>query len=143
MWKDVAYQPGEIKAVAYKEGKLIGESVLKTAGIPSQIKLIADRKTIKHGGDDLSYILIEACDKNGNPCPLADNLISFNVSGQGFIAGVGNGNPRSYEPFQSNQIKLFNGKAMLIIGSGNSKGKIDIVSNSKTIDKASISIIIE
>jgi beta-galactosidase len=59
--------------------------------------------------------LVEALDENGTLCPLADNLVSFKIEGPGEIAGVGNGNPLSYEPFQADYRKLFYGKAMLIL----------------------------
>ena len=32
MWKDVTYEPGEVKAVVYKDGAVIGEKTIKTAG---------------------------------------------------------------------------------------------------------------
>ena len=47
MWNDVTYQPGEFKAVAYKEGAVIGEEVVKTAGDPYQIRLTPDRSVIQ------------------------------------------------------------------------------------------------
>ncbi len=85
MWDDVPYQPGELKAVAYKEGAQIGEAIVKTAGDPYKIKLTPDRKTIEAGVMDLSYILVEAYDKDGNLCPLADNKIEFDILNNGKI----------------------------------------------------------
>ncbi|MCB0284418.1 MAG: DUF4982 domain-containing protein, partial [Calditrichaeota bacterium] len=126
MWKDVVYQPGELKAIAYKEGKVIGESTVQTAGKAHQLKLTADRNTINADGMDLSYILIEAIDKEGNLSPLADNKITIKLDGPGRIAGVGNGNPQSFNSFQSNQVNLFYGKAMLIIGSASQTGDVKI-----------------
>ena len=116
-WMDVAYQPGELKAVAYKDGKRLGEQVMRTAGAPAKIRLTPDHATLAAGGEDLSYILVEAVDQNGNLCPLADPSIQFKITGPAEIAGVGNGNPQSIEPFQANSVKLFYGKAMLIIRS--------------------------
>ena len=130
MWIDVTYEPGELKAVAYKEGEPIGENVLKTAGEPFLLRLTPDRSTISADGYDLSYISIEALDKDGIPCPLSDNLIDLKVTGPGTIAGVGNGNPQSYESFQANKIHLFYGKAMLIIRSESRKGNIEITATS-------------
>ena len=49
---------------------------------------------------------------------LADATVTLHIEGPAHIAGVGNGNPQSFEPFQSNQVDLFYGKAMLILGSG-------------------------
>jgi beta-galactosidase len=114
-WNDVVYEPGELKVVAYKAGKSIGEAVMRTAGAPAAIRLTPDRKELAATGEDLCYILVEAYDDNGTLCPLADNLVRFGVDGPAEIAGVGNGNPMSVEPFQADYRKLFNGKAMLIL----------------------------
>lgn len=141
MWFDVAYEPGELKAVAYKEGKVIGEAVVKTAGEPYSIKLTPDRSNIEATGNDLSYVLVEAYDKDGNLCPLADNMINFEIKGPGEIAGVGNGNPQSLEPFVANYRKLFYGKAMLIVKSVESApGKIEVTATSEKLKQAKISI---
>jgi len=140
MWKDVKYEPGEIKAVAYKEGRKIGEQVIKTSGDAYALKLTPDRKTIKADGRDLSYILIEAYDKNGNLCPLADNEIVISLQGAGKIAGTGNGNPQSFNPFQSNTLNLFYGKAMLIIQSVDTPGDISIGVSAKGLKEAEVII---
>jgi beta-galactosidase len=82
-----------------------------------QIRLTPDRRELAASGEDLSYILVEALDEEGTLCPLSDNLIQFKVDGPAEIAGVGNGNPLSFEPFQADTRKLFYGKAMLIVRS--------------------------
>lgn len=138
MWKDVSYQPGELKAVAYKEGNVIGEQVMRTAGAPFRIKLTPDRTTIKSNGIDLSYILVEAYDKNGVPCPLADNEITITLSGPGRIAGVGNGNPQSFDPFQTNKVRLFYGKAMVIVGTEYAKGEVKISASADGLTKETV-----
>jgi beta-galactosidase len=143
MWNDIAYEAGELKAVAFKEGVVIGENIMKTAGEPYEIRLTPDRKTISSGGMDLSYIVVEAYDRNGNPCPLADNQIDFSVKGPGMIAGVGNGNPQSLEPFQSDNIKLFYGKALLILRSDFKKGDVEVTATSKGLIKNTTVIQIE
>lgn len=51
MWLNVVYESGELKVVAYKEGKVIGEEVVKTAGEPYSIKLTHDRSNIEATGD--------------------------------------------------------------------------------------------
>jgi beta-galactosidase len=142
-WHDVKYIPGELKAVAYKEGVKIGESMMNTSEEPYEIRLIADRSAIAADGMDLSYILVEAYDKNGNFCPLATNKIDISVTGPGHIAGVGNGDPQSFEPFQTDQVDLFYGKAMIIIGSEFSKGEVTVSVTSKNLVKDTEMIIIE
>ncbi|MEI6138170.1 MAG: glycoside hydrolase family 2 TIM barrel-domain containing protein [Mariniphaga sp.] len=131
LWPDVTYQPGELKAIAYKEGEVIGQEIIKTAGEPYKIRLTPDRSKINADGLDLSYVLVEAYDKDGNFCPLANQKIELAVTGQGHIAGVGNGNPQSFDLFQTNSVSLFYGKAMVILGSDFQKGEITIAATSK------------
>ncbi len=56
-FNDVNYEPGELKAVAYKDGKETGQEVMRTAGEPAKIRLTPDRKELKATGDDLCYCL--------------------------------------------------------------------------------------
>ena len=114
-WMDVVYEPGELKAVAYKGGKKIGESVMRTAGAAAAIRLTADRVELSASGEDLCYVLVEAVDSKGTVCALAENMVHFEVEGCGEIAGVGHGNPLSLEPFVADYRKLFYGKAMVIV----------------------------
>jgi beta-galactosidase len=114
-WDDVTYEPGELKAVAYKKGSKIGEKVMRTAGPPASIRLTPDRTSLAATGEDLSFILVEAMDAQGNPAPLANDLVQFEVRGPGEIAGIDNGDQTSYELFQDSEHKLFYGKATLIV----------------------------
>ena len=68
-------------------------------------------------------MLVEAVDADGNLCPLADNLVQFKIDGPAEIAGVGNGNPMSLEPYQADHRKLFFGKAMLILRTDEGAGR--------------------
>ena len=139
-WNDVVYEPGELKAVAYKKGQPIGSEIVRTAGAPHALRLTPDRVELAASGEDLCYILVEASDKDGNLCPLADNLIHFKVAGPGEIVGVGNGNPLSIESFQADHRKLFFGKAMLIVRTTKGSGgeiRIDATSDGLTPAKAS------
>jgi len=88
---------------------------MRTSGKPAAIRLTPDRKELNATGEDLCYVLVQAMDEKGTLCPLAGNLIRFHIEGPAEIAGVGNGNPLSLEPFQANSRKLFYGKAMLIV----------------------------
>jgi len=138
-WNDVVYEPGELKAVAYKDGKKIGQKVMRTAGRPAKIRLTPDRRELAATGEDLCYILVEAIDAHGTLCPLADNPVRFELEGPAEIAGVGNGNPLSLEPFQSDSRKLFYGKAMLILRTKEGKGgQVRVIAESDGITPVDI-----
>ena len=142
IWDEVIYEPGELKAVAYKKGELIGEYIMKTSSEPFQLKLSPDRSELVSTGTDLSYILVEAFDDSGNICPLADNLIQFKIEGPAVIEAVGNGNPQSSELFVADYRHLFNGKAMLIIRTqDNKKGIIKVTATAEGLKGAEVSLI--
>ncbi|PKP12763.1 MAG: hypothetical protein CVU08_08810 [Bacteroidetes bacterium HGW-Bacteroidetes-3] len=62
---------------------------------------------------------------------------------KGHIEGVWNGNTQSFEPFKSNYVKLFYGKAMIIFGSDYHKGKTRITTKSENLIKDSTVIVVE
>jgi beta-galactosidase len=137
MWKDVVYQPGEIKVVAYDENnKAVAEQVIKTAGNPYSVKLTADRNKIKSGGKDLSFVTVEVLDKDGNLCPKANNLLFFTISGVGKLKAICNGDAIDQTSFSSNYMRTFNGKMVAIIESGDESGEISLlVSGGKLIGR--------
>ncbi len=139
MWR-VKYQPGTLKAISRKNGKTILTKEIKTAGASAKIQLVADRKTIKANGEDLSFITVNVLDKDGNVVPNADNLIQFEIKGPAFIAGVDNGNPVSMESFKTNNRKAFHGKCLLIVQSKKQKGQVTITASSKNLGSSSISL---
>ena len=136
MWKDVTYETGELKAVSYKEGQRLGETTMMTVGKAYSLKLTPDHTVIHADGTDLSYVLVEAIDKKGNPTPVDDQLVEFTISGSGTIAGVGNGNPQCKDGFQSSQVRLFYGKAMLILRASTNPGNIEVNAQAKGLAKA-------
>ena len=90
----VPYAPGEIKAIALKDGQPIAEQSLRTVGAPFRITLHPDRSTLKRDGNDLSFVMIHIEDKEGNLVPDAVAEVNFKVSGVGELAAVGNANPK-------------------------------------------------
>jgi beta-galactosidase len=102
--------------------------------------LIPDRTEISADGADLSYIKVEIVDKEGYICPNADNLVKFEIAGEGIIAGVGNGNPISHEYFKSNERKTFHGLALAVIRSTDKAGEIKLTATSDGLKESGIVI---
>ncbi|TFH27602.1 MAG: glycoside hydrolase family 2 protein [Bacteroidia bacterium] len=116
-WMDVAFEPGELKAVAYKDGFLIGEAKVLTAGEPSALHLTADRSNLKADGMDLCYITISMVDASGNTCPLAMDMLEFTVDGAARLMGVANGNQMGHDSFTDETHPLFYGKSVAVLRS--------------------------
>ena len=108
------FEPGDVKVVARKDGKEVGQQVIKTAGAPDHIRLITDYK-----GKETTFINAEVVDKDGNLCPWAEDQMCFSVSGDAKILGTDNGCQTSMERFTSPRRKAFFGKCMVVVkGSG-------------------------
>ena len=139
VWR-VKYEPGTIKVVSRKDGKVVVEKEIHTAGEPAQIRLSADRTEIQADGADLSFITVEIVDKDGNLCPNADNLVSFDVQGAAFIAGVDNGNQTSMESFKAPHRKAFYGKCLVVLQNNGERGNIQLNAVSEGLEKAMLNI---
>ena len=121
-------------------GKAILEEKINTAGKPAKINLSVDRKNIDANGEDLAYVTVRIVDKDGNLCPLADNLVEFEISGAGKLIAVDNGNAATTESFQASYRKAFNGMCLAILKSEKTGGKISLKAKSKSLQAAEITI---
>ena len=111
-WR-VTFEPGEVKVVARKDGSVVGEQTIRTAGAPERIRLSVD-----YQGKTTTFITAEVVDKDGNLCPWAEDMIYFVGEGNGRILGTDNGCQTSMERFTSPKRKAFFGKCMVVV-SGN------------------------
>ncbi len=144
MWKNIPYEPGQLRVVAYKEAAIIGEDLVKTASAPIELRLNSDRDTLHSDGKDLAYLEVLAADVAGNFCPLADQSVTVIIDGPAQIAGVGNGNPQSFKPFQRQNIELFYGKAMIIVRTiKQESGTVKITVSSNGLKSATTSLIVK
>ena len=114
-WNNVYYAPGELRVVAYKNGKKWAEETVQTTGKPAALQLTADRQVIHADGKDLSFVTLRVLDAKGRMVPTADIPIHFSLEGSGKIIATGSGNAASHESFQSPDRTSFNGLALAII----------------------------
>ena len=139
MWR-VPFEPGTLKAVSRSHGKVVLTRELRTAGQPAKIILGPDRDVIKADSRDLSFVTVKVVDANGTVVPHADNLVTFELTGEGSIVGVDNGSQISHEPFKANYRKAFHGLAVAIVQSKNKRGRITLVATSDGLTPASATI---
>jgi len=139
LWR-VACEPGVLKAVGRTNGEEILTKEIHTAGPPAKIVLQPDRKTIRADGEDLSFVTVRVEDADGNLVPDASNLVNFEISGAGFIAGVDNGSQTSHEPFKASYRKAFNGLCLAVVQSNGEEGKITLKATSEGLEDAEITL---
>ena len=139
---EVPYEPGTLIARCYDNGIETASKIIKTVGKPAAIRLSADRSTIKADRNDLSYVMVEILDAEGNVVPYADNvLVNFEISGTGKIAGVGSGSPTDMSSFQQPRKKTWHGRCLIILRPKREAGKIVLTARADGLKEALIEIV--
>ena len=113
MWKDVVYEPGELRVVAFRKGEKIGEEMLRTAGAPVRVRVTKDPFSPP---GRLDFYRVELVDARGTPVPGRSDRIRFSLQGPGRILAVGNGNAHGTDSFrETSSHPLFNGRLLVIV----------------------------
>lgn len=138
---NVSYKSGTISAVAYQsDGQTVidntrGTASVSTPGAVSKLDIRVDKTQIAADGSSLAYIEVSVEDAAGNLDTTAANIINFNLTGNGRIMGVDNGNAATIDKFQqpsvltsstSAQIAAFGGKALVIVSSTKDAGEFNV-----------------
>ena len=139
----VEYAPGRISAKAYRNGKCVAKTEQRTAGKPYAVRLLPDTTSIKNDGADTAVINACIVDKKGVVVPYADNLIHFDVIGDGYVRGVGNGDPNSHEPDNVDYRHAFCGYCQALITSKIGAKDISIKAWSEGLVEDTLSFCVE
>jgi len=140
-WDDVIYEPGEVKVIAYKNGKKWATDEKQTAGKASQLAMNVDRNKIAADGYDLAFVTVTVKDDKGIMVPRSKALIKFSIEGDGEIVATDNGDPTSFVPFQSHQREAFSGLALVIVKSKKgAKGSFSVKAESAGLKTGNIKI---
>lgn len=123
----VAYEPGEIRAVAYDEnGTVVAEDVRRSFRDAVQLTAAADKEQLQADGRDLIFVEIGAQDADGNPVENAMEYVEVLVEGAGRLIGLDNGDSTDYDSYKGTCRKLFNGRLLAIIGAKTEPGEIHV-----------------
>lgn len=140
-WMDVKYEPGELMVVALDENNQpVDTAYVRTAGEPAGIRLDYDGRRIKADGEDLAYVTVNIVDSEGNVCPLANNEVTFEVTGTGVFIACANGDPTCIEPFAGPSMHAFNGKLTAIVQATEPAGKMYLKVTSPGLKDAVITV---
>jgi beta-galactosidase len=141
MW-DVPYEPGTLKIIGRRGGKIACEEEVKTTGVPASVRLSVDRKTINTDGNDVAHVRIEIVDAEGRTVPNANNQIQVSVEGSGKLIGLDNGNPADHTSMKSDSRKVFNGLALAAVQSRyNLPGSIRVTVTSPGLKGSAVEVV--
>jgi beta-galactosidase len=136
----VKYAPGEIEARGYKDGKQVMTAKRETTGPAARLEMKSDRGEIQADGEDVVMFAVEVRDAQGRVVPIADNEVTFRVSGEGKLAGVGNGDPTGHESDKGSSRRAFSGLCMALVQSTKTAGNITVEASSPGLAPASVTI---
>ena len=143
-WDDVRYEPGSLKAIAYKNGQKWAEELVETTGKPAALQVTAEKTELKNDGTDLSFIRVAVVDSQGRVVPRSKNHLKFSVTGPAEIIATDNGDATSLLPFQLSERDAYNGLALVILRSQYMKqGKVLLTVESKGLPKQKIALKVE
>ncbi len=142
-WK-VKYAPGALTAKSYRKGKLTQTTEVATTGAPAKLAVECSRTTLAAGGRDCAIINVSVCDAQGRVVPTADVAVSFAVSPNARILGVGNGDPVCQEPDiclnTPWQRSAFNGLCQAIVASPKIAGEVMVTISAQGLEPAVIKL---
>jgi beta-galactosidase len=137
----VPWSPGVLRVVASKPGTKPVVKEVKTAGPAARVALVADRSRLSADGEDLSFVTVRIEDKDGTLCPLAEDLVRFELTGPARIAAVDNGDSATTESFRGNSRHAFNGMALVVIRTERGRpGQITVSASSDGLRPASVTL---
>lgn len=153
-WMNVKYEPGELKVVAYDaQGNKAAEEIIKTAGKPHHIELIADRSHLSatpmidgqaQDTPDMAFVTVKVVDKDGNLCPDADNQLVFNVKGKAArFNSCCNGDATSTEVFTASTMKAFHGELVVVVEATALKGMATLEVKGKGLKTGTLKLSVE
>lgn len=141
MWMDVPYEPGELKVVAYdKDGRPVEEKIVRTAGKPHHLEVVADRMQLTADGKDLAYLTVRVVDKDGNLCPADNRLVTFSVKGAGTYRAAANGDATCLDLFHLPRMHAFSGQLTAIVQTGTEAGQLVFEAKAKGLKSAKLTL---
>lgn len=116
-WDDVKYEPGTLRAIAWKNNEFWTETTLETTGAPAALRLKPEKKELANNGQELLFTAVEVIDDQDRIVPDAEIEIEFRIEGAGSLLATDSGNACDFVPYSSPKRKTFGGLALAIIQS--------------------------
>lgn len=135
----VPWRPGTLKAIGYKNGKIVAEEIVKTAKAPSELQLSIDGKALDPGKEDVVQVRATITDKNGEFYPYGENKIYFNIFGPGNLKALDNGSPvDDQRHYNTDNRKAFYGLAKAYVTSQEGESDIQLMGSAILGEKKQI-----
>jgi len=137
---ETTFAPGELKAVAKHDGKIVATDSKRTAGAPVALRLTAMTAPggLRADGSDIALIDVEAVDAQGQRCPTVQPRVDFTFSGPGTWRGGYNSG--KLDSTNNLFLDLEAGINRVAVRAGRNPGKLIINARSAGLTAASVEI---
>ncbi|GGM98638.1 glycoside hydrolase family 2 TIM barrel-domain containing protein [Streptomyces fuscichromogenes] len=112
---ETVYTPGDLVAVAYRDGVETGRTNLRSAEGPVRLTVQADREVVAAKGGDLVHVDLTLTDAHGTCHTGADRVVSLEVSGPAELVGFGSAAPSTEEQFDGTEHTTYEGRALAVL----------------------------
>ena len=122
----VMYEPGELLAVSYENGRETGRFMLSTAENEVELCVEPDKQVLCADGEDLSFITVKLIDKKGTENLFLSKKITVSAEGAGRIEAFGSADPKSLSEDDDRTWETFDGHVMAVVRAGMEEGTIKV-----------------
>ena len=119
---ETIYEPGELKAISYVDGKEVSRFCVVTAMPKLHLRTSLSRDILSKEGNDLCYLTIELVDENGVLYMDGEHKVTLQIDGSAVLQGFGSADPESKENFFDFVRTAYRGRLLAVLR-GNSEGR--------------------
>ena len=142
-WDDVRYESGELRVVAYRNGKEWARDVVRTTGPAVRLELKSEKAVIAADGDDLAFVNVSVRDAEGRVVPRTNTEVTFSLEGPGEIVATDNGDERDFSDFHTPVRRVLNGWAQVIVRARHgANGEIAVRAMAEDLESATVKVVI-
>jgi hypothetical protein len=139
----VPNEPGSVEVLGRNAGTVAARFPLKTPGPARSIALTPDLTALRDGGRQVATIEVHVLDAAGNRIPDAAPTVSIEVAGEGQLHGVASADLTDTSPVTGSQVKLYQGRAVVVVRSGPRPGRIAVRATSPGLRPGQVTIAVE
>ncbi len=131
---NTTYEPGELVAVAYENGREIGRTTLASSGTASALRLTPERY------ETLAFINVEILDENGILVANAEEPLEIAIEGDAKLLGFASLKSLHQNGFEQPQTVSGDGHALAVLKMGEGGGEIRVTVSGKNVGAAAVQL---
>ena len=135
----VAYEPGELVAVAYKDGKEVLEDKRITTGKAQALVLKQENDNVEANGQDIVLLSCYCVDENGLEVPTATPYVSFTTNSLGTVVGTGS-DICDHNPVTDTDRRMRAGRISVAVQVGKTTGDLKVYAEADGLQSAMLLI---